>query len=109
MGIRAVVDVVILENVGDVGSFAKKLATLEERGFIGRQQRQFLEAVLDAGNAAAHRGHAANAEELESAMDIVENLLQAVYVLETAAEHVRRRTPPRRKLARKEPDIEPQA
>jgi len=73
MGIRAVVDVVILEKVGDVGTFREKLTALGEKGFVGRQQGEFLEAVLDAGSAAAHRGHAASAQELDFAMDIVEN------------------------------------
>lgn len=98
MGIRAVLDVVILEKVGDVGSFPEKLAALESGGVVGKQQREFLAAVLDAGSAAAHRGHAASARELESAMDIVENLLQAVYSLGKAAEHIREKTPPRQRI-----------
>jgi hypothetical protein len=97
MGIRAVIDVVILEKVGDVGSFAEKLAALQSKGFVGERQRDFLNAVLAAGGAAAHRGHAADAQELGYAMDIVENLLQAVYALEGAAEHLREKTPPRQR------------
>jgi hypothetical protein len=100
MGIRAVIDVAIHEKVGDVGTFREKLAALENKGFVGKQQREFLEAVLDAGNAAAHRGHAASAQELEFAMDIVENLLQAVYALGRAAKHIRGKTPPRQMSAK---------
>ena len=96
MGIRAVVDLAIMETVGDVGSFPEKLAALEKGGFVGQKQREFLAAVLAAGNAAAHRGHAASTQELEFAMDIVENLLQAIYALEGAAQHIRVKTPPRR-------------
>jgi hypothetical protein len=97
MGIRAVVDIAILEKVGDTGSFAEKLTALERGGFVGQRQRDFLSAVLDAGSAAAHRGHVASEQELEYAMDIVENLLQAVYALEGAAEHLRGKTPPRKR------------
>ena len=104
MGIRAVVDVAILEKVGDIGSFAEKLTSLERKGFVGQRQKDFLSAVLDAGNAAVHRGHAASAQELEYAMDIVENLLQAVYALEGAAQHLRVKTPPRQRLPKGIPD-----
>jgi Domain of unknown function (DUF4145) len=97
MGIRAVVDVAILEKVGDAGSFVEKLAVLEREGYVGQKQRNFLSAVLDAGSAAAHRGHTASEQGLEYAMDIVENLLQAVYALEGAAEHLREATPPRKR------------
>jgi len=98
MGIRTVVDFAMLEKVGDIGSFEDRLTALEREGFVGRRQKEFLSAVLNAGNAAAHRGHKASTQELESAMDIVENLLQAAYELEGAAKHLRENTPPRKQL-----------
>jgi hypothetical protein len=52
-----------------------------------------LEAALDAGNAAAHRGHAAKPEEVEIVMDIVENMLHSVYVLHDAAQKLKKSTP----------------
>jgi hypothetical protein len=97
MGIRTVIDVVILEKVGDIGSFAEKLNALQDRGFVGERQKEFLTAVLDAGSAAVHRGHVASVVELGYAMDIVENLLQAVYALEGAAQHLRGTTPTRQR------------
>jgi hypothetical protein len=92
----------MLEKVGDIGSFAVKLEKLESEGFIGRKQKEFLSAVLDAGNAAAHRGHAASASEIEYAMDIVEHLLQAIYILEDAAQVLREKTPPRQRFSKKD-------
>jgi hypothetical protein len=87
MGARTAVDIVLLEKVGDKGSFAQKLAALEKQGFVGQRSRETLAAALDAGSAAAHRGYLPKKEDLASVMDIVENVLQAVYVL-------RGRTPP---------------
>jgi len=97
MGARAVVDMVILNKIGDAGSFQHKLQEMQERGFVARQSREFLAAALEAGSAAAHRGFEPKEEELAHVMDIVENLLQAVYVLQDAAAELRKATPPRRR------------
>lgn len=95
MGARTVVDMVILDKVGDRGTFGQKLESLEERGLIGRLHREQLDAALDAGSAAAHRGFAPSVTTLGQLMDIVENLLQAVYVLSHAASELKKGTPPR--------------
>ena len=95
MGARTLVDMVIVEKVGDVGGFAKKLKELEKAGFVSSKHREVLEAALDAGSAAAHRGYAATPDVVNIVMDIVENLLQAVYVLQGAAQKLRKSTPPR--------------
>jgi len=96
MGARAVVDLVITDKVGDDGNFQEKLKALEDQGFIAKKNRSVLAAALDAGSAAVHRGHRAKPEEVELVMDIVENLLQAVYALEDAGDQLRKSTPPRK-------------
>ena len=95
MGARTLVDMVILDKVGDVGSFADKLKKLEGEKFISGTNREVLEAALNAGSAAAHRGHAAKTPQVHAVMDIVENLLQAVYILPTMGEDLKKATPPR--------------
>lgn len=95
MGARAIMDLVMVDKVGDVGTFAQKLEELERQGFVGTQNRLFLDAALDAGSAAAHRGYTPESEDINHVMDIIENLLQGVYALEKAAQRLRRSTPPR--------------
>lgn len=95
MGARTLLDMVMNEKVGDLGGFATGLKELERQGFVSSKNREVLEAALDAGSAAAHRGHAAKLEEVNIVMDIVENMLQAVYVLHDAAEKLKKSTPPR--------------
>lgn len=97
MGARTLVDLVILDKIGDVGTFEEKLKQLEAQGYVGAKNRAFLSAALEAGNAAAHRGHAPEPQSLNHVMDIVENLLEAVYALEKAAESLKETTPPRPK------------
>lgn len=97
MGARTLVDMVMVEKVGDVGGFAEKLKQLENAGFVSSRNRQVLEAALDAGSAVAHRGYSAGPREVDIVMDIVENLLQTVYVLHDAARKLTRSIPPRPK------------
>ncbi len=95
MGARTLVDMLMVDKVGDVGGFAAKLKELEKEGFVSSKNREVLEAALDAGSAAAHRGYDATPAEVNLVMDIVENVLQAVYVLHDAAQELKKSTPPR--------------
>lgn len=96
MGARTLVDIVMTEKVGDLGTFGQKLKELETKGFISRLSRQHLEVALDAGSAVAHRGHSPSSEAVTQVIDIVENLVEAVYVLPNSASELGRQTPPRR-------------
>jgi hypothetical protein len=97
MGARTIIDLVLLDKVGDVGNFGQKLQALEAQGYVGRKNREFVSAALDAGNAAAHRGVAPDLADLNRVMDIVESLLESIYVLEEAAQRLHQVTPPRPK------------
>jgi hypothetical protein len=101
MGARAVLDKVIVNKVGDVGTFAEKLKNLETHGFISQKNREVLDAALDAGSAAAHRGYAPKLADVQTVMDIVENLLQSLYVLDKAAADIKKSTPPRPAVKKK--------
>ncbi|MGH9635813.1 MAG: DUF4145 domain-containing protein, partial [Candidatus Angelobacter sp.] len=99
MGARALVDMVIMEKVGDIGGFKEKLIGLEKAGFISSKGRDVLYAALNVGNAAAHRGHAATASEVAAVMDIVENMLQGLYIFPETSKNLRKTTPVRKKKA----------
>ena len=94
-GARTILDIVIVEKVGDVGTFNEKLARLKDQGLLTGSQVQILDAALDAGHAAAHRGHEPEYYEIKLVMDIIENLLQTLYVLPKNAETLRNITPAR--------------
>jgi hypothetical protein len=100
MGARTIVDIVMRDKIGqDKGSFGSNLKALEEQGVIGRKNREFLGAALDAGSAAAHRGYIPEPEDVEHVMDIVENLLEAAYILDKAAESLKRTTPQKKQIS----------
>ena len=95
MGARAVVDMIIIDKVGDRGSFQSKLQALQTEGYIGSRARNVLDAALDTGNAASHRGHNPPSGTVNEVMDIVENLLEAIYRHDGIAERLRASTPQR--------------
>lgn len=96
MGARALIDVYMNQKLGDIGGFEQKLKKLESEGLIGKQNREYLEAAIEAGHAAAHRGHRPAINEVNQVMDIVENVLHS-YLLKYYAENIKAKTPKRSK------------
>jgi hypothetical protein len=94
MGARALLDLYIVKKVGDVGSFNAKLKRLKESTLISGPQFDVLNAALDAGSAAAHRGHAASDTEVGIVMDILENVIH-LDLLAPVAEQLRQSIPRR--------------
>lgn len=97
IGIRTVLDIYIVDKVGDVGTFKQKLNRLVEKGFIASSKVKSLEAAIDAGNASAHRGYKPEKEILLKIMDIVDNLLESE-IIDRESELIKKKTPNRKKL-----------
>jgi hypothetical protein len=95
MGARALIDMVILDKVGDHRTFKEGLDGMVAGGFISGTNRDYLLAAVDAGNAAAHRGYRPEDQDVSRVMDIVENLVETVYVLKSQAGSLLKNTPPR--------------
>ena len=95
MGTRTLIEILMVKEIGDSGTFGQKLDALREKGVISENGRSVLSIALDAGNAAAHRGYKPNREEMEAVLDIVENLLEATHHLKHVAEELRKKIPPR--------------
>ncbi|MBK8164565.1 MAG: DUF4145 domain-containing protein [bacterium] len=81
MGVRGVVDLLLSDKVAGSGGFKARLDRLEGDGHISHANGLVLNAVLEAGHAAAHRGYQPSVADLGLVLDIVENVLQSVYVL----------------------------
>lgn len=95
MGLRSVIDMVCNDQVGDIGSFAGKLHKLEEKRLITPKKRKMIESLLEVGHASIHRGHFPTAEDLQVVMDIVDHLLEELYVLDKTSESLRASVPKR--------------
>jgi hypothetical protein len=94
-GIRTLLDIYIVNKIGDAGTFKQKLNKLVTEGIITPAKATVLETTIDAGNASAHRGYKPDRETLFQILDIMENLLQSE-VVDRAAEQIRQKTPSRK-------------
>lgn len=76
-------------------TFDAKLDKLKELGKLGSNEREMLNVLTEAGNAAVHRGWKPNSEQLETMANIVEAFLHRNFVLEEAAKLLKAKIPPR--------------
>lgn len=94
-GSRTLIDRLIVLTVGDKGNFPKGLQALEDQGMLSPQERDILNPVVEAGNAAAHRGWAPTKEQIAVILDTVEGLIHRLLVLPTLAEELKEAVPSR--------------
>lgn len=95
MGARAILDTAIIDTVGDHGSFGKNLEAMKNKGYLSVKNCEYLDVAFDAGSASAHRSHNPDQDQINTVMDIVENMLQSLFVLEKKAKALKGAIPPR--------------
>jgi hypothetical protein len=103
-GLRTILDRVIVDKIGDAGSFDTKLRDMERNGLIDSEERDILSTVLDAGSAAAHRGFTPKRQTVEDMLDVLEEMLHKIYIapkrrvaLKAKAQTIKSQVPPRKK------------
>ena len=96
MGVRALIEQVMIQKVGDKGSFGKNLDAFQQAGYVSVVQHDALTDILDAGHATIHRAYEPKAKDIEIALDITEGIMAAIYVHADAAKKVAERVPPRK-------------
>ncbi|MDV6342361.1 DUF4145 domain-containing protein [Nitrosomonas sp. Is24] len=96
MGLRAVIEAIMIDKVGDNGSFAGNLNKFKSDGFISDVQHSALSAALELGHASIHRGHIPSEFQLEIALDITENIVHGLYVIGHHAQESVKSLPPRK-------------
>lgn len=100
IGLRGVVEVVADTLLGvNEKTFKGKLDALRDARHISLSDYEALGAVIEVGNASAHRGHTPEDEDLAVLSEIVEHLLKRRFILDPAAARARSKAPARRKAA----------
>lgn len=94
MGVRAILDVWVSSQTSHGNDFPKKLEAIAALGSLSARQVQILVSTFDAGSAAAHRGYRPNLDDVTTAADAIENLLQQD-LLGPRMTKLRANTPPR--------------
>jgi hypothetical protein len=80
LGVRALLEQVMLEKIEDQGTFAGNINAFESAGFISRIQREAIMPVIEAGHASMHRGFKATEQQVEAILDITENVIESIYI-----------------------------
>jgi hypothetical protein len=96
MGIRALLEQVMITKIGNIGGFDKKLDLFQEAGFISSVQRDAMRTTLDVGDAAMHRAFVPESATLNICLDIVEGVMSVIYSHRREAEKVKKAVPPRK-------------
>jgi Domain of unknown function (DUF4145) len=97
MGVRALIEQVMIKKVGDNGSFVKNLDAFQQAGYVSLVQRDALNDILDAGHAAIHRAYEPKTKDIQIALDITEGIMAAIFVHTNAAKELSERVPARPK------------
>lgn len=80
MGIRSLLELILIDACGDQGSFVRNISAFSDGGHISPNQRLHLEAIVEMGHAAAHRNFQPSVDDLKTAMDIVEQVIAVIYI-----------------------------
>jgi hypothetical protein len=99
MGLRALIEQIAVERAGAQtnSTFSAKVRALIDKGLVSARSGPVLEQVIELGHAAVHRGHNPHLVPLTKCMDIVDNVIESIYVLPESSQDIRRGTPKRPK------------
>ena len=81
MGVRSLIELVATNLTGiENEGFTERIDRLVNEGWIASKQQEILDAALELGHGAIHRGHMPKMEDVQVALDIVENIIDLVIV-----------------------------
>lgn len=95
MGIRALLEQIMIAKVGDHRSFAKNLKEFEAAGYVSSKQKERLDTILEAGHATIHRSFRPSKNDLIALVDIAESVIETTYLHDSKVQELRKRIPPR--------------
>ncbi|MFC1700868.1 DUF4145 domain-containing protein [Patescibacteria group bacterium] len=91
IGIRALVESVCREKEAQGGNLKNKIDDLVTKGVLTKDSAETLHSTRLLGNNSAHETIVATDDELDIAMDIVENLIKTVYVISQKAKKLNKK------------------
>ncbi|MGH7959880.1 MAG: DUF4145 domain-containing protein [Opitutaceae bacterium] len=96
MVVRALFERMMIEAVGDNGTFKNNLDRFQAGDFITRRQREVIEPVLEAGHASIHRAFVPTRDDVVTLIEILEGVLSVVYVHAHKAAALKKKIPARK-------------
>jgi hypothetical protein len=100
MGIRALLESLMIKKVGDNGTFKANLDAFVSAGHVSRGQKTMFESTLEVGHAAMHRGFVPSAHAIVACLDATEHVVQSLYVFPSQSAALRKAIPKRKKTSK---------
>lgn len=101
MGVRALLEHVMISTSGDQMSFEKNLIAFVDAGHVSAKQAARVRSILDVGHAAIHRSFVPNTADIHVLLDIAEHVVESVFIHDTSVSQLEKSIPPRQKKTRK--------
>jgi hypothetical protein len=95
MGIRAILESVMIDKVGDHNGFTANVDAFQGMGYLSVRQRGILDSILEAGHAAIHRKWHPTPDDINALLDITESVVELGYLHENRAGELEKRVPKR--------------
>lgn len=98
IGLRTLIERVMVEHVGEDGGFSEKLSRFQQNGYVTSLHADSLRKVLDVGHASVHRAYFPNEEDVRTCVEVAKHLMHGLYVLHPRVQAMATNTPedPRR-------------
>jgi hypothetical protein len=109
MGVRALLESIMISKVGDNNSFKGNVVAFANAGYLSDLQKERMTAILDAGHAAIHRSFTPNRDDVVTLIDIAEHIVESVYLHEAKVLRLRGRVPKKNKLSAVKTLVQPKA
>lgn len=96
MGIRSVLEKIMEDKIGSHKRFIEYVDEFQKATYLSVRQRNSLDAMLEAGHAAAHRAWQPTGDDIETLLGMTEHFIESVYIHDARAANLEK-TVPRRK------------
>ncbi|QDU09659.1 DUF4145 domain-containing protein [Gimesia aquarii] len=90
-GLRATVEAICLSQKINNGNLQKKIDELAKRNLLTTAQAELLHEERYIGNSALHEMTTPSSQDIEDGLEIVEGLINTIYILPSKAEALRKR------------------
>lgn len=95
MGVRSLLEKIMVSKTGDQGSFVKNIDEFTRLGYVSHIQRERLKSILEAGHATIHRDYKPCKKDVITLIDITEHIIETVYLHEAKVSALNNRVPAR--------------
>lgn len=96
MGVRALLEHVMIAACGDKGTFKKNLSAFESAGHVSAKQAARIGSILEAGHATIHRGFTPDKADISVLLGIAEHVVESVYIHDASVDRLNKSVPPRK-------------